>query len=67
MLSSAWFMPAVGGKIGLALVHAKVNGEESYAHDGGTGGYRSTLYVRPASGRAVVVLASNAAAWGHRR
>ncbi|HEX3552284.1 MAG TPA: serine hydrolase [Thermoanaerobaculia bacterium] len=55
-------MPAVGGKIGLGLIHAKANGEESYSHDGGTGGFRSTLSVRPASGRAVVVLASNAAA-----
>src|SRR5262249_3273101 len=49
-------MPAVGGKVGLALIHSKVNGEETYGHDGGTGGYRSTIYVRPASGRAIVVL-----------
>lgn len=55
-------MPAVGAKIGLALGHAKANGEERYTHDGGTGGYRSNIYVLPASGRAVVVLASNAAA-----
>ena len=55
-------MPSVGGKIGLALLHAKDDGEDSYSHDGGTGGYRSTLHVRPASGRAAVVLASNAAA-----
>jgi len=55
-------MPAVGAKIGLGLGHAKANGEERYTHDGGTGGYRSTIYVLPASGRAVVVLASNATA-----
>ncbi len=55
-------MPAAGGKIGLALIHAKDNGEDSYSHDGGTGGFRSTIRVRPPSGRAVVVLASNAAA-----
>ena len=55
-------MPSVGGKIGLALIHAKTGGEEAYLHDGGTGGYRSTLLVRPVSGRAVIVLASNAAA-----
>ncbi len=55
-------MPAVGGQIGLALVHARDHGEESYSHEGGTGGYRSVIQVRPASGRAVVILASNAAA-----
>lgn len=55
-------MSAAGGKIGLALIHAKDDGEDSYAHDGGTGGYRSTIYIRPASGSAVVVLASNAVA-----
>jgi CubicO group peptidase (beta-lactamase class C family) len=55
-------MPAVGGKIGLALFHAKDHGEDSYFHEGGTGGFRSVISVRPASGRAVVVLASNASA-----
>ncbi|MFL6263879.1 MAG: serine hydrolase [Thermoanaerobaculia bacterium] len=55
-------MSAAGGKIGLALIHMKVNGEDAYFHNGGTGGYRSLLQVYPASGRAVVVLASNAAA-----
>ena len=58
-------MPAVGGKIGFALVHAKDSGEDSYSHDGGTGGFRSTIQVRPGSGRAFVVLASNA--WGNPR
>ncbi len=55
-------MPALGGKIGLALIHAQDHGEDTYAHDGGTGGFRSTIEVRPGSGRAVIVLASNAAA-----
>jgi hypothetical protein len=55
-------MPGVGGRIGLGLIQAKDNGEDAYLHDGGTGGFRSTLLVRPGSGRAVVVLASNAAA-----
>lgn len=55
-------MPAAGGKIGLALIHVKDSGEDSYWHNGGTGGFRSVLSVRPGSGRAVVVLVSNAAA-----
>jgi hypothetical protein len=55
-------MRSVGGTLGLALMHVKVNGEDSYTHDGWTGGYRSTISIRPASGRAVVLLASNAAA-----
>jgi CubicO group peptidase (beta-lactamase class C family) len=55
-------MPSAGGKVGLALIHLKANGEDAYFHNGGTGGYRSLLQVYPASGRAVVVLASNAAA-----
>ena len=55
-------MPALGGRIGLALIHTRNGGEDIYSHEGGTGGFRSLLEVRPASGRAVVVLASNAAA-----
>lgn len=55
-------MPAAGGKIGLALIHQKANGEDIYWHNGGTGGFRSLLQVYPASGRAAIVLASNAAA-----
>jgi CubicO group peptidase (beta-lactamase class C family) len=53
---------AMGGKIGLGLLHAKAGGEDLYGHEGGTGGFRSLIEVRPASGRAVVVLASNVAA-----
>lgn len=55
-------MPGVGGRIGLALIHGSILGEDGYWHDGGTGGFRSTLVVLPVSGRAFVVLASNAAA-----
>lgn len=55
-------MPSVGGKIGLGLLQLKEDGEEIYLHDGGTGGFRSTIQVRPGSGRAIIVLASNAAA-----
>ena len=55
-------MQGVGGKIGLALIQLKDHGEETYLHDGGTGGFRSTVQVRPGSSRAVVVLTSNSAA-----
>jgi CubicO group peptidase (beta-lactamase class C family) len=55
-------MPNVGGRIGLALIQVKEGGEDVYLHDGGTGGFRSTIQVRPGRGRALVVLASNAAA-----
>jgi D-alanyl-D-alanine-carboxypeptidase/D-alanyl-D-alanine-endopeptidase len=67
------YAEAMGGKIGLGLLHAKAGGEESYWHNGGTGGFRSMIQVRPASGRAVVILVSNGsanldgwlAAWEH--
>lgn len=49
----------LGNKIGLALMHEKASGEDSYSHAGGTAGFRSVISVRPASGRAVIVLASN--------
>jgi CubicO group peptidase (beta-lactamase class C family) len=55
-------MPAVGGAIGLGLFHVKTDGEIRYLHDGGTAGFRSLIQVRPASGRAAIVLASNAGA-----
>jgi D-alanyl-D-alanine-carboxypeptidase/D-alanyl-D-alanine-endopeptidase len=54
-------MPGTG-KIGLALIHQKVNGEDVYWHNGGTGGFRSLMQIYPASGRAAILLASNAAA-----
>jgi D-alanyl-D-alanine-carboxypeptidase/D-alanyl-D-alanine-endopeptidase len=55
-------MPAVGGAIGLGLIHVRTNGEDTYLHDGGTAGFRSLIEVRPASGRAAIVLASDAGA-----
>ena len=54
-------MPSLGGKIGLGLLHLKTGGEDVYLHDGGTGGFRSQVQVRPASGRAFVLLVSNSA------
>jgi D-alanyl-D-alanine-carboxypeptidase/D-alanyl-D-alanine-endopeptidase len=54
--------PGLGGQIGLALVHDRVDGEDGYGHGGATGGYRSELHVFPKSGRAYVLLASNAEA-----
>lgn len=55
-------LQGIVGKIGLALIHSKVGGEEGYWHNGGTGGYRSLVAVWPASGRAAVLLVSNGAA-----
>jgi D-alanyl-D-alanine-carboxypeptidase/D-alanyl-D-alanine-endopeptidase len=55
-------VPSAGGTIGLGLFHVKADGGDSYLHDGGTAGFRSLIQVWPASGRAAVVLASNAAA-----
>ncbi len=59
-------MPVIGGKVGLGLEHLPARqgdpASESYGHEGGTGGYQSLVQVWPASGRAIVVLASNGAA-----
>jgi len=52
----------LGGRVGLALIQEKIDGEDCYGHEGGTGGYRSALRVFPKSGRAQIVLASNAEA-----
>jgi CubicO group peptidase (beta-lactamase class C family) len=54
--------PAMGGKLGLALMHARISGADTYTHDGGTGGYRSGISVSPEQGTATVLLASNAKA-----
>ncbi|HEY2739013.1 MAG TPA: serine hydrolase [Thermoanaerobaculia bacterium] len=51
-----------GGKIGLALMHTRMGGEDGYWHNGGTGGSQSLFVVWPASGRAAILLASNGAA-----
>lgn len=55
-------MPMVGGRIGLALLHDRHGDVDGYWHDGGTGGFRSEIQLFPASGKAWIVLASNAAA-----
>jgi D-alanyl-D-alanine-carboxypeptidase/D-alanyl-D-alanine-endopeptidase len=52
--------PGLGGRIGLALLHDRAGGQDRYWHDGGTGGFRSTVRVFPRDGRALIVLASNA-------
>jgi CubicO group peptidase (beta-lactamase class C family) len=51
-----------GGKIGLALMHTRMGGEDGYWHNGGTGGSQSLFVVWPASGRAAILLASNGTA-----
>jgi serine-type D-Ala-D-Ala carboxypeptidase/endopeptidase len=51
---------AMGGHIGLALMHDRLYGQDRYWHDGGTGGFRSTFQVFPADGRAQIVLTSSA-------
>ncbi|HVG10799.1 MAG TPA: serine hydrolase [Thermoanaerobaculia bacterium] len=61
-LLSGGYENMLGGKIGLALIQVKDSGEDTYLHDGGTGGFRSSIQVRPGSSRAVIVLASNASA-----
>jgi serine-type D-Ala-D-Ala carboxypeptidase/endopeptidase len=55
-------VPDLGGRIGLALVHLQIDGEDGYGHGGTTGGYGSELRVFPGSGRAHIVLASNRSA-----
>ncbi len=52
----------LGGRVGLALIQEKIDGEDCYGHEGGTGGFRSALRVFPKSGRAQILLASNARA-----
>lgn len=49
-----------GGRIGLALMLDKIDGEETLEHGGGTGGYRSYLQVFPGNGHARILLCNNA-------
>ena len=50
-------VPAAGNAtIGLGFLQAKVGDRIFYLHDGGTGGFRSALWVEPATGRGAVVL-----------
>jgi D-alanyl-D-alanine-carboxypeptidase/D-alanyl-D-alanine-endopeptidase len=49
----------MSAEIGLGIIIAKLDGEREYTHDGGTGGYRSTLQVIPGLKRVRVVLVNN--------
>ncbi|MCW1913569.1 beta-lactamase family protein [Luteolibacter sp. GHJ8] len=49
----------MSAEIGLGIIIAKLDGQREYTHDGGTGGYRSTLQVIPALKRVRVVLVNN--------
>ena len=51
--------PDMSAEIGLGIIISKLDGEREYTHDGGTGGYRSTLQVIPALKRVRVVLINN--------
>jgi D-alanyl-D-alanine-carboxypeptidase/D-alanyl-D-alanine-endopeptidase len=53
--------PDMSAEIGLGIIISKLDGEREYTHDGGTGGYRSTLQVIPALKRVRVVLLNNSA------
>lgn len=48
------------GDIGLAIMISKYDGEKVYEHDGGTGGYRTSLRVTPGLRAVSVVLMNNA-------
>ena len=50
-----------GSRIGLGIIHQQFLGEPTLEHDGGTGGYRSSLQIQPRSGIVRVVLSNNAA------
>jgi len=50
---------AAGTEIGLAILIGKVDGERTYEHSGGTGGYRSNLQVIPGRKTVRVVLINN--------
>lgn len=50
------------GGIGLGLFMSTLDGDAVYSHNGGTGGYRTTLQVIPAKKIVRVVLINNAAA-----
>lgn len=52
------------GDIGLAIFLAKLYDQRVYEHNGGTGGYRSSLHVLPESNTVQVVLINNAAMEG---
>jgi CubicO group peptidase (beta-lactamase class C family) len=51
--------PAMGGQIGLGVFLGMREGERFLSHDGGTGGYSSSLQVIPAKGIVRVALINN--------
>ncbi len=51
--------PALGGQIGLGVFISKLDGDLTFHHDGGTGGYCSGMQVILAKGIVRVVLISN--------
>lgn len=50
--------PAPINPVGLAWLLAPLNGHTLFNHDGGTGGFSSSLWLDPSRGRATVVLAN---------
>jgi CubicO group peptidase (beta-lactamase class C family) len=60
MLAQRWPGPGTGVDIGLAWMVAKAPRGEVVFHDGGTGGFRTTMAYDPAKKRGVIVL-TNAA------
>jgi serine-type D-Ala-D-Ala carboxypeptidase/endopeptidase len=51
--------PAMGGQIGLGVFLGKREGERFFSHDGGTGGYSSSLQVIPSKEVVLVALINN--------
>ncbi len=51
--------PAMGGQIGLGVFLGKHEGETFFSHDGGTGGYSSSLQVIPSKSIVRVALINN--------
>lgn len=46
-------------KLGYAWFYLKINGKECLVHDGGTGGFRSFIYILPEKELALVILSNN--------
>lgn len=54
-------VPAVGGRIGLAVMEGKQRGEPYFWHNGGTGGFRTEFRIYPVARRVEALLINNAA------
>lgn len=50
--------PSAMNPVGLAWLLAPLNGRTVFNHDGGTGGFSSSLWLDPSRGRAAIVLAN---------